>query len=280
MKLAVLLVLCSGCAKLLGLDDTKFDFRDATVDAPSVCDGAPMCTGGTGRSVCGQLFDTGANAGQLVRAASPTGAVCAAGGAGPCALAIYGQSTASFFGGVTTDRIAGTIDDCGRFVVPSLPETDPDVAIVVTGTGTSAELVLGRPTSVGEDVGVAVYVVDAATITDWGNQISTSNPPTITDGYVVTHLNAANMLASGVQIRVNGGAVKAPPLEPWGAYFSGMEGFGAIDPNLSATGPAGTALVVQSGSFSLGGLGTGANCKVLMVQSVANALVHVTLHAC
>ena len=62
----------AGCASLLGLESTSFDQMDAPGDAPSVCDGAPLCTVTTGRSVCGQLFGTGDTAGMPFRTATPT----------------------------------------------------------------------------------------------------------------------------------------------------------------------------------------------------------------
>ena len=121
----------AGCAQLLGLDKTKPPF-DASIDAASVCDGMPLCTG-SGRQLCGQLVATGSDAGAPVRALVPTGAACSgAAASGPCVLAVTGGSIDQLAPG--SDLVAGTIDDCGRFAV----DLDPalaDVGVVFEGTG-------------------------------------------------------------------------------------------------------------------------------------------------
>jgi hypothetical protein len=290
VKLALVLVACTGCAQLLGLDSTKFDFKDAMVDAPSVCDGAPACVANTGRSVCGQLVDTGANGGALLRVASPTGTACSS-TEGPCALAVYGQTKTAFFASSAT-RVAGTIDDCGRFVVPDLDATAADVAVVFTATTnvTTATLVLGRPTMTGTDTGVIGYGVTTATVgtdtgvigygvttateADWGSQLST----TISAGYLVTQVDTTGAPAVGFVDWVMGGPVVGPPVPPWDAYFSGGKAFGAFDPQQRMTDASGTSLVVPpTGSFMLGGARTGRTCKQIGLQLVPNALVHVAL---
>jgi hypothetical protein len=95
------------------------------VDAPSVCDGAPACAAGTGRSVCGYLVQTGAMAGTPLRVASPTGQSCATLGSteGPCALSIFGQPMTSYFAGNTADQIVGELDDCGRYVIRDIDQS-------------------------------------------------------------------------------------------------------------------------------------------------------------
>lgn len=274
--LCLLLVACTGCAQLLGLDNTKFDYKDAHVDAPSVCDGAPACTSTTGRSVCGQLIDTGANAGVALRVASPTGAACT-GTEGPCALAVYGQIASDFYAGSST-QVAGTIDDCGRFVVPDLDATAANVAVVVTGAAnaTSAALVLARPTSPGTDTGVLVYAVTTATQTAWATELSSGSPPDLSSGYLVTQSDTSGALA-GEQVWVNGGPVGGPPSQPWSAYFVDKP-FGMLDATQQMTGTGGSSLVVpQTGSFMLGGARTGKTCKQITVQPVANVLIHVDL---
>jgi hypothetical protein len=279
VKWAVLLVAvsASGCAQLLGLDDTKFLYKDASVDAPNACDGAPACVSMTGRSVCGQLFGTGAQAGELLRVAAPTGTACAAGSTdGPCALSVYGQSEASFFAGTSTDRIAGTIDDCGRFVVPDLDPTAPDVAVVFNGPNfvTTASLVLGRMTTQGVDKDVPAFAAVTTTLTDWGTQLST----TVSDGYLVTEADTSGPLATE-EVWVGGGPVSGPPNPPWSAYFTGGKAFGTLDPNVKMTDASGSSLVVPaaSGSFMLGGKRMGHTCMQVSVEPVAGALIHITL---
>lgn len=277
MKWAALLVASTGCAQLLGLDDTKFLYKDGAVDAPSVCDGAPACVSTTGRSVCGQLFGTGAQAGELLRAATPTGTACMPGSTdGPCALSVYGQSEASFFAGTSTDRVAGTVDDCGRFVVPDLDVTAADVAVVFNGPNfvTNASLVLGRMTVAGEDKNVPAFAAVTTTLTDWGTQLST----TVSDGYLVTEADASGPLATE-EVWVSGGPVPGPPNPPWSAYFSGGKPFGTLDPNAKMTDASGSSLVVPAASapFMLGGKRTGHTCMQVSVQPVAGALIHITL---
>lgn len=278
----IALLACGGCAQLLGLDNTKFDQKDAPTDSPSVCDGATACVSTTGRSVCGQLLDTGTNAGQLLRVAAPTGEVCAAAGAtdGPCALTIYGQASTSYFTAKTTDRVAGTIDDCGRYVVPDLDATVANVAIVIDGStvSESATLLLDRMTVVGTDPGVDAIVVATTTVTAWGMQLDPATPPSVAGGYLVTFGGAQGPQAA-FRLRVAGAAVGGPPTQPWGAYFTGPPAFGDLDPTLMASDVSGTAVVVPpTGQISLGGTDLmGKTCTVVMVQTVANALIHVTL---
>ncbi len=277
MKLALVLVACTGCAQLLGLDNTKFDYKDAMVDAPSVCDGAPACTSTTGRSVCGIVIGTGANAGTPLRVASPTGGACTTAD-GPCALTVYGQTKANFFAGAAT-QVAGTIDDCGRFVVPDLDPTAADVAVVLTAASNvkTATLVLGRPTEAGTDTNVLAYAVASTTATSWGMQLSPSSPPTISSGYLVTQADAAGAPLAGEEVWVNGGPVAGPPTVPWSAYFTD-KAFGTLAPGQTATAAGGTSLVVPAtGSFMLGGARTGKTCKQITVQLVSDVLIHVTL---
>ncbi len=277
MKLAALLLACTGCAQLLGLDSTKFDYKDAMVDAPSVCDGAPACTSTTGRSLCGIVIDTGTNAGAPLRVASPTGGACT-NAEGPCALTVYGQTKADLFAGAAT-HVAGTIDDCGRFVVPDLDASAADVAVVLTAASnaTSATLVLGRPTTPGTDTNVLAYSVAMTTVAAWGTQLSSASPPAITAGYLVTQADAAGAPLAGEEVWVNGGPVAGPPTVPWSAYFTDKP-FGTLDPAQKTTGAGGTSLVSPaSGAFMLGGARTGKTCKQISVQVVTGVLIHVTL---
>jgi hypothetical protein len=270
------LLLATGCKQVLGLDDTKFAFMDAAVDAPSVCDGAPACTSSTGRSVCGQLYQTGASGGQLLRVSAPTGAACTSTG-GPCAFTVYGQAATSFYAGTATDRVNGTIDDCGRFVVPDLPATAADVAVVFDATGftTSASLVIGRMTSPGDDRGVPAFPVATTTLAGWGTETST----TVSYGYLVTQADAMGVPQATEEVWVNGGTVAGPPNPPWSAYFSGGQAFDTASTSATMTDASGTSLVVPAatGSFSLGGKRTGKTCTQVMVQPVAGALIHVNL---
>ncbi len=275
MRWAFAALACAGCSQILGLQNTKFDFKDAMVDAPSVCDGAPACTSTTGRSACGYLVDTGANAGTALHVASPTGAACS-GTSGPCAFTVYGQSEADFFGGAGTGQFPGTIDDCGRFVVQDLPATAANVAIVFTSSDAqvTALLVLDRATTPGTDTGLVAYPVTAATQTTWGTQLSTM----LGGGYLVLLADAMKVPQASEVVWVDGGPIQGPPTTPWSAYFSGDKPFGTLDPSLRETGESGAAMVVpQNSSFMLGGAKTGRTCKQIAVQTVGGALIEVTL---
>jgi hypothetical protein len=285
MKQLLLLVPLAGCAQILGLDNTEFNQKDAMVDAPSSCDGAPRCTSTTGRSVCGQLFGTGTTAGTPLRVASPTGMLCSDLGSneGPCALSIQGQSKTTFFAGTGADVIAGELDDCGRFVIPDLDSAMADVAVVAKG-GTdfvdSGALVIGRPTMTGTDTNVALPVVSTATDTAWGTQLASANPPTVEGGYLISYVDANGAPVTGLEIRINtgggSGPVGKPPAIPWGAYFSGASGFGTFDSAATTTQATGTAaLHPSSGTFMLGGQKTGRTCSQVSLQAVSTAVLHV-----
>jgi len=270
----------SGCANLLGLDSTKLDFKDAMTDAPSACDGAPACTSTTGRSVCGQLLEVGANGGLPLRGAAPTGMACAGSSLGPCAFTVYGQDEISFFASTTTGRVTGSIDDCGRFVVPDLDATQANVAVVFAASGfeTSASLVLGRPTMPGTDTVVA-YGVDMASVTAWGTQLSSATPPDTTAGYLVAHVDSAGAPVATDKDRLNGADLPGPPTAPWVAYFTGSTAFGALDPTATATGPSGTSLVVPAaGTVTLSSARTGKTCTPMpMLQIIPMTLIYVAL---
>jgi hypothetical protein len=221
-----------------------------------------------------------------MRVASPTGMTCSELGSseGPCALSIFGQAKTSYFANNGTDRIAGEIDDCGRFVVPDLDASVADVAVAVKG-GTdfveSAALLLGRDTTPGTDKDLYLPVVTAATENAWGVQLSASNPsnpPNLVGGYLVTYLNMSALAIAGEELRVNGGPVNQPPATPWGAYFSGMAPFGVLDPALTTTQDSGTAAVAPAaGTFMLGGFRQGRTCTQVSLQPVSTAIIHITM---
>lgn len=276
-----LIGLLAGCSQILGLEDTSFEQRDAMIDAPSSCDGAPRCASPTGRGVCGQIYGGGATAGALVRSDAATGDTCTTLGSvtGPCAYTVYGQALASYYAGTTTDRLAGELDDCGRFVVPDLDMAAADVAVVFTGADIveSVTLVLDREAIAGVDEGVKAPLIPTAVLTDWPLQIDPANPPTISGGYLVTYVNMNGPIPLQ-ELRVNGGAVGDPPTTPWGAYFGGTEAYGTIDPAATTTGASGSALVVPGTTmFNLGGFRTGKNCTPATVLPHANAFIHLAM---
>lgn len=275
MNWLVVLVASAGCTQLLGLDGTKFEFKDAMHDAPNLCDGAPLCTSSTGRSACGQLVGTGSDAGQPVRAQAPTGAACATVTSdGPCALTIYGQAMTDYVAGAATGKTGGVIDDCGRYAIDDAPTTIADLAIVVGGAAvtTTATLVFGRKPTPGTDTGVAAYVVSSATVMMWATQAAAP----VTGGVLVEYSGAAGQVEK-IQDTPPAGA---PPATPWGMYFTGAAGFSTLDPAATST-TNGTALVVPGGgAFDLGGFRVGKTCKQTAVQAVAGTMIEVTLQGC
>lgn len=281
-SLAALILLLAGCSQILGLEDTKYEQRDAMIDAPSSCDGAPRCTSSTGRSVCGQIYGADALAGQFVRADAPTGDSCATlnSTTGPCAYQVYAQPLASYYANMTADRIAGELDDCGRFVVPDVDMAASKVAVVFTGTDIveSTTLVLDRPALMGVDESVKAPLIPMSALTDWATQVDPVTPPTLSGGYLVTYINALGDPIPTQELRINGGAVGDPPTTPWGAYFSGPAPYGTIDAAATTTSPSGSALVVPAATmFNLGGFRPGKNCTPAMLVPHANAFIHLAL---
>jgi hypothetical protein len=279
VKLLVLVTL-SGCAQLLGLDNTHFDYKDGAVDAASVCDGVPAnCVSTTGRSVCGRLVDTGSLTQTQVRAATFTGAQCSqVTPDAPCALSVFGQPAASYFSGNGADQITGTIDDCGRFVVPDLPPDAADVAIVFTGAPIvqSATLVIGRMTGAGAlDPPIVGTIVRTETEMTWASQIDSATPPGLTGSYIIDYTTTSS---DPIIVRIDGGALKTPPTQPWGVYFTGRP-FEAVDKAATGTSPdASSALVVPAAGMHLvDGRRNGKTCSSAMIQPVGSAVVHITL---
>jgi hypothetical protein len=286
--IAATAMLLAGCAQLLGLDNTSLAESDAAGDASTVCSGAPLCTSAAGRSVCGQLFQTGATAGSAFTVANPTGAVCAADNLeGPCALQVAGNSKVNFFNGDATADVIGQIDDCGRFAVIDLDPTATDVAVKFTDAMASfritATLVLGRLLEVGEDRDVPAYAVLTQTATDWATQLNPDTPPDLTTGYLVKYTNSSGVALSGEAVAVDSGsALTNPPgTIPWAGYFAGATEFGMLDVAATVTALSGTALtVLPAGPFSLEGFRQGRRCVIPDLRSVSNTLIHVVEDDC
>jgi hypothetical protein len=288
----LLLIACAitsgGCAQLLGLDDTKLEYRDAGIDAPSVCDGAPLCTSTTGRSVCGQLRGTGALAGEPLRVAAPTGEPCAAANKeGPCGFTVAGMAKASYFTGSRAGAVTGGIDDCGRFFVPDIAPGVADVAVVfdtmLPGIKQAATIVAKREAVVGIDRDIEAFVVSEATVSGWETQLSAGTPPDASTGFLIRYRRMDGSPLAGEQVASNGSSAlgNAPGIVPWAAYFSGGAGFGTLDATHTATDATGTAIGVLGGAtLSVDGFRTGIRCKVDGVQQMPNVLIFVSPPNC
>lgn len=269
----------SGCAKILGLDQTTFDQMDAPTDSPSVCDGAPACTSTTGRSICGQLYTTGAEAGTPLRVESPTGMTCTSvATTGPCAFTVGAAALATYFsGGALT---AGTIDDCGRYVVPDVEPSATNVAVAfeaASGFKKNASIVFNRTAVPGVDQNIDAYVVSDETVTAWGMQISTSSPPDMSTGYLVRY-TAAGVPLAGEQVAKDSSSplMNPPGTAPWAAYFTDAAPLGVIDPAQTMTSSNGTAYAnLGANTFSLEGFRVGRRCTRPGLQQVANTLIFV-----
>ena len=260
MKLALACLLSSGCASILGLDNTKFAFMDAPTDAPGTCDGvaATCVTSSTGRTLCGQLTGTGATAGMPVRVAAPTGGACS-GSEGPCGFTVGAFPLAGFFAGNAT-AIAGTIDDCGRFAIPDLDAALADVAVLVTpGTPdfvATARIATGRMATPGIDTGVDALAVTSATLMQWNSALGAD----ASTAYLVKY-TANDAPLAGVRAEYNSGTqFGAPPTVPFAAYFAGA--FDTVTAGATTTAAGGAALVTFTGNLSVEGLRTGhQRCK-------------------
>lgn len=277
MRLVVAsIALLSGCAQILGLDDTKLDRRDAAADAPNICDTPAFeCVATTGRTVCGQLFVAGT--GEPYRVANPTAQACTT-TEGPCGVTVTGQSAATFFASTSADRVMGKVDDCGHFVIPDLDLAATNVAIAIAGTevASTARLVFDLAADATTETGVAALVVPTATRSSWATQAEA----VIAAGYLVRYVTTLGAAVPMEEVRVGGGAVMGPPTPPWASYFTGE--FDMLDPKLMATTTGGTALIVTpaTGMFRLGGFHTGKTCSRDGFASVADTLIYVVLKDC
>jgi len=281
VKLAVASAIAlTGCAELLGLDNTQLDYHDAATDG-GVCDGSPACRFTSGRSVCGQLQKAGTAPGPL-RAPVPSGMPCSGATAqGPCALAVYGDTLAHFLVGDTSSRVAGQVDDCGRYAVPDLPAGEADVVVVASGIGfaDSARLWLNRATSAGTDDQVDAFAITPSAQGSWGTQLSASNPPDVSSGFAVAFAAGTAPVAME-QVQVNGQPAGSPPGTPWAAFFKD-DGFATLDPALGTTAAPGTAFIVpRSGSFDLTGTHGGTSCTQSGLQALPNMLQFLVLTNC
>ena len=279
MKLALAsIALLTGCAQILGLEDTQLNFLDAPVDAPNVCDTPAFpCAATTGRALCGQLVTSGTAT--PFRVANPTAQVCAS-TEGPCGLTVFGQSLATYFAGGTLDRVTARVDDCGHFVVDMDP-TATDVAIGIAGTDvvTSARLVLDLMAGASTEPGIAALVVPRTTSTGWATQLAIAESE-IASGYLVRYVTTAGVAVPMEQVRVSGAPVGGPVARPWAAYFTGE--FETFDPSLMATTALGTAFIAPptTGTFRIGGFHIGRTCERAGLQSVTDTLLHVVLKGC
>lgn len=282
MKLAAILVMTTGCAQLLGLDNTKLEQTDAAVDAPGVCDGeAAACTSSTGRSACGQFLLPG---GQPLRVAEPTGAACdAANVEGPCALQVSAVPTQGLFDGAV-DGVPGVVDDCGRWAVPDIDVAQLDVAVRfsdVAGTyQPSARLIVQRDMAVGEDRGLEAFAVLKTKTEEWATQLSLTPDATAT-GYLVRYTTSTGESLAGEAVAVDSGSPLANPpgTIPWAAYFTGA--FDVLDPAAMTTSESGTAFAgMPTGPFSLEGFRQGRRCKVENLKTVSNVLIQLVEEGC
>ncbi len=290
-------VLATGCPQLLGLDDTRFEPTvDAepdgpgSTDAPSVCDGAPACVATTGRSTCGQLMGTGDLAGLPLRAPSPTGAQCLPNGEGPCAFTLEGVDYAQLGVAGVPVSTPGSLDDCGRFVIPDM---DPaiDVAVVVMAAGylPTITVVNRAENAVGTDRDVVALAVTQATVDSWELQTGADPAPAMEEGYLF-QLRAFGSGAPlpGVQIAEEDltpfmqqplAAIGTPP---WAVYF-GAKPFDVVDSGATDEGSraSGTAYAaVNRTPVRLDGQRVGRRCTARDLHGVAGVLQLVTLVDC
>ena len=280
MRLALAsLALLTGCAQILGLDDTKLDRRDAAADAPNVCDTPAFpWVATTGRTVCGQLFVAGT--GEPYRVANPAAQACTS-TEGPCGVTVTGQSSATFYASTSADRVPGQVDDCGHFVIPDHDLAATEIAIAISGTevANTARVVFDLDAATTIETGVAALVVPTATKAAWATQLSLTETD-IATGYLIRYVTTLGAAVPMEEVRVGGAAVMGPPARPWASYFTGD--FDLLDPTLIATNTGGTALVATptTGTFKLGGFHTGKTCGRDGFASVTDTLIYLVLKDC
>jgi hypothetical protein len=263
----------AGCAQILGLDSTKLDRKDAATDAPSACDTpAIACNASTGRTFCGQL--TVVSTGDPFRVAAPMGQPCGT-TEGPCGLSVFGQPTAPYYQGVSTDRVSAQLDDCGHFTIADLDPTMMDVVIAISGpdVASSGRLLFDQTGSV--VMGVKVPVVPMTTVTAWAGELGIAESNLAT-GFLVSYLTGTGDPVPMEEVRISGAAIPGPPTPPWASYFTGA--FDSLDPALTATASKGTVFVAPpNGTFRLGGFHIGKQCFRDGFQAVSNTLLSVVL---
>jgi hypothetical protein len=279
VKLAVAAVaLLSGCAQILGLEETKFDYKDAGADAPGVCDTPAIeCTSSTGRSLCGRLLLAGTGAPYTV--AAPTAQLCST-TEGPCGLTVFGQSAATYFAGTSADRVMAQVDDCGHYSIPDLDAAVADVAIGIAGptVATSGRVLFDRMTGVGTDTGVEALVVPIDAPAAWAGQLGIA-PTSVETGYLVKYLTSTGATVPMEEVRISGAPVGDPKLTPWAAYFTGP--FDALDTTLMSTTMGGAAFIGPPiGTFRIGGFHVGKTCGRDGFQAVSSTLLYVVLKDC
>jgi hypothetical protein len=286
-RAAVAAVTCAaGCASILGIDNTRG--LDAGPDTPlPSCVGTPRCTFSNGRSICGQLVQTGTLAGDLVRDVGATGAACpvTATASGACSFGVFAQVGSDYIARNTNNRTIGALDNCGRYAINDIDVTQTDVVVVLFSANTveTAQLVLNRPTTPGIDQGVNVFAIDNNTAAAWSTQLAGSglgSGPTVTGSFLVQYGGSTQPVAVGV----NGVGVNVPPTPPWAAYFVGASPFGTLDPMLTATGTSQSAILVPPAAttFTLNGSGSAgpAMCGQVNLEAVANVIMVIGLSGC
>lgn len=273
----------AGCAQILGLDKTtKAIEPDAAdrVDASSICD-VPLPCAVDGSELCGQLIAVGS---ATVRVANPIGAVCTAGGEGPCAVNVTVATKTNLFGVFNPMMgVAATVDDCGRFKASPLPTDmvgmmNTDLAVVVEGGNTvrTATLVLNRPASGAVLTTVRTPMVPLDSVQAWA---------TITPGLTSAYLVQFPLVAgdrSNWSVRLDGVAPLQQPVAPFALYFSGDVPFATLEAALPQTGPSGTALVVSNQpTFRIGGDAGAVTCgDVTGLKLLPSTLVFLDLTGC
>lgn len=284
----------TGCAQVLGLDETVFEQGgpDADVDASGPCDEIPAsCTSTAGRSLCGQLYLPG---GQPLRTTEDTPEPCQLGGAGPCQFSVsaidYAQYTSASPG-----PAPGSIDTCGRWQINDFDSTVARAAVLFDAPShiQTAALVTVDTTKAEAITGQRGYAVSMEQLVTWGGQAGLSDAPITSTGFLVSYrvgATAPGTPSSGVTYVQNNAGPPDPPnpvgTAPWAAYFEGEGPFGVITPTLTKTGPSGTALTVTdaAGAFELEGLrttsGGGARCEEQDLHQVPGALIYLTLLRC
>jgi hypothetical protein len=228
------------------------------------CDTAIACPSpAAGKiSVCGQLVDLETR--EPIAAPGATGVTCPAVPTddGPCSLELAFYDALTFASDPGTDPLPVdqiTIDDCGRYkgVNVDLPFTMSIGVAVDDAPGTSDDYVLTGVALFGEsgrqETDVNAYVALHTTDEKW---TSSANPPfaptTFSEkGVYVALFMHNNIPIEGVRVTA-GGAIR--PADD--CYFSDTDKqLTTVDTSLTATGPNGAALLVNSSLGDHGGEG-------------------------
>ena len=204
----------------------------------------------SGITICGQIVEAGSN--DAIVAEFPTGEVCAATAAGPCALRmqVYDALELSMNpAGAVALGADVVVDDCGRFRASNVPAPSFGfVALTVDDAPGSGDLFRVTAVSVEDtpsaQTGITAYATAAAMDEAWSASAGLVGDTFAERGVVALVFGHQGVPRSGVEARRGGASVPDDDF-----YFSDTDDARTtVDAGLALTGSNGTALFLDSSS--------------------------------